>query len=57
MSIRARRILRKLQHHELGFDARPLPETTGVLSPDRPNSGRFVPFVNGEYQLRRFADI
>jgi hypothetical protein len=57
MSTKARRILREVKQHGLGFDLQPVPQSTGVLSPDRPNTGRFVPIVDGHYQIRRFANL
>lgn len=50
--MKARRILREIQHHALGFDALPTPDAPGILTPDRPNVGRFVRFVDGAYLQR-----
>jgi hypothetical protein len=51
--MKARRILRNIQNHELGFDPLPHPDAPGILNPDRPNVGRFVRFVDGAYDQRR----
>ncbi len=51
MATKTRRILREVKNHELGFELQPVPQATGVLSPDRPNTGRLVPIVDGHYQI------
>jgi hypothetical protein len=55
--MKARRILRHLQNHQHGFELEPVPTEQGMLSPDRPNAGRFVRFVDGAYVQRRLSDL